>query len=73
MNPKLNIKTYAVKKGCKILAEDLMGNTAYDITDFVEISDGKLEIPGEIISEIGTSENEKGDTSEPGLVLKVEN
>lgn len=70
---KLNIKTSAVKDGCRIFAQDLIGETAYDITEFVTVSNGKLEIPGEIISEIGTLENEKGDTSEPGLILKVEN
>ena len=69
---KLKIKTNSAKNGCKVLMQDLIGETAYDITDFVTFSEKMLEIPGEIISEIGTSENDKGDTSEPGLVLKIE-
>ena len=39
----------------------------------VTVNDGTLEIPGNLIHEIGTSENGANDTSEPGLVIKVEN
>lgn len=54
----------------KILAEDLAGDYAYDITDKVKFTGNKVIISGDIIHNIGTSEQEIDDTSEPGMVLK---
>lgn len=58
--------------GCKILMQDLKGDFAYDVTEDVTIADGILEIPGNLIFEIGTSENCENDTSEPGVIIKIE-
>ena len=66
INSKLDLS------GCKILMQDLKGDFAYDVTDDVTIADGILEIPGNLIYEIGTSENCENDTSEPGVIIKIE-
>lgn len=55
----------------KVLAQDLADDKAYDITAFVEISDGRITIPGNLIEEIGILAQPEGDTSEPGLVIKI--
>lgn len=57
-------------EAAKILAQDLAGEYSYDITEDVIIKDNKAVIPGDIIHTIGTSEQEPGDTSEPGIVIK---
>ena len=69
----LRIKTTSAKDGCRVLMQDLMSDVAFDVTEYVSVNDGTLEIPGNLIHEIGTSENGANDTSEPGLVIKVEN
>lgn len=61
----------AFDKISSVLMQDLAGNSAYDITDAVIFNGGKLTVPGELISEIGTSAQPEGDTSEPGVVIKV--
>ena len=58
-------------KICRVLMQDLASDTAYDITDLVTFSGSKLTIPGELIEKIGTSAQPKGDTSEPGVVIKL--
>ena len=68
----LTIKTTSAKDGCRVLMQDLISDAAFDVTDYVSVSDGTLEISGNLIHEIGTSENGANDTSEPGLVIKVE-
>ncbi len=57
-------------KPAKILAQDLAGDSSYDITEIVKTKGNKAVIPGELIHRIGTSEQEADDTSEPGLVIK---
>lgn len=52
-------------------AQDLIGNTAYDITPFVKTGKDSIIIDGELISRIGTSFASEGDTSEPGMLLKI--
>ncbi len=54
-----------------IWAQDLLANSATDIKSKVKIEGNKITIPGELIDEIGTSENDKGDISSPGLVIRV--
>ncbi len=51
--------------------QDLLGKEAYDVTDRVELSDGRVRVPGDVIHEIGTCRAHPGDTSEPGLVLTI--
>ena len=67
----LGIKTASAKAGCRVLMQDLLAETAFDVTEYVSVSDGTLEIPGNLIHEIGTSENGENDTSEPGLIIKI--
>ena len=54
----------------KILAQDLAGEYSQDITNMVSIEGNMAIIPGDIIHNIGTSEQEETDTSEPGMVIK---
>lgn len=57
---------------CKrILAQDIAGTTAWDITEHVIKEPGKITIPGEWISLIGTLAQPQHDTSEPGVVLAL--
>jgi hypothetical protein len=53
----------------RILAQDLAGNKATDITTQVIRKGNKFIIPGNIIDKVGLSAASKGDKSEPGLVL----
>ena len=69
----LKIKTTAAKDSCRVLMQDLIADAAFDVTELVTVNDGVLEIPGSLIHEIGTYENAENDTSEPGIVLKIEN
>ena len=60
------------KKACKqVLMQDLAGDKAYDITEQVTFENNTLAIPGDLIHKIGTSAQPEGDTSEPGVVLKL--
>lgn len=54
-----------------VLAQDLLSTSAMDISDQVEIEKNEIRIPGQLIEEIGTMENDEGDISVPGLVLKI--
>ncbi len=54
----------------RILAQDLAGDSSVDITEYVKIEKHRVVIHGQIIHEIGTSEQKMNDTSEPGLVIK---
>ena len=51
--------------------QDLASNTAFNVTKDVQLKDGKVIISGELISRIGTSEQPDGDTSEPGVIVKL--
>ena len=55
----------------KIYAQDLLSPHASEITDRVSVSGSIVKIPGELIDDIGTRENDDGDISVPGLVLKI--
>lgn len=56
-----------------ILAQDLMGKEAEDITgeDGVEVDGNTVTFSGELLKEIGLSAGTKGDTSDPGLVILI--
>lgn len=69
----LVLRSRAVRPDSRILMQDLLLTEALDVTDACEITDGCVMIPGELISHIGQMGNHEGDTSEPGLVLKIEN
>lgn len=54
-----------------VLMQDLAAESAYDITDEVEIKENKIVIPGELISRLGRSEQGEDDTSEPGVLVRI--
>ncbi len=54
-----------------VYMQDLAGDTALDITDESEISNGQIIIHGDIVHSIGTSAQPSADTSEPGVVIKL--
>jgi len=57
---------------CRIAAQDLAYETAYDITTYVNITGHTLIIPGTVIDAIGTMAQNDADTSEPGLILTIQ-
>ncbi len=56
-----------------VWAQDLLSGQAMDISGLVKIEKNVMHIPGDLIEEIGTSENDEGDISAPGLVIKLNN
>jgi len=65
----LTIQVSQPKKFSKILAQDLAGTTAEDITQEVVQNGNKFTIPGTVIERVGLSAATAGDKSEPGMVL----
>ena len=55
----------------KVLAQDLAGDKAVDITSEVKIEGCKLTIQGEIIRKVGLMASSPGDLSAPGLVIRI--
>jgi len=53
----------------RILAQDLAGDEARDITDLCPIQANFLTVPGSVLREVGLEASTPGDVSEPGLVL----
>lgn len=67
----LSLKTALDLSHIRVLAQDLAGETAFDITAYVSCADGSITLPGALIEEIGTAAQPSDDTSEPGLVLAL--
>lgn len=59
------------KSGLHVMAQDLAGNEAVDITREVTIHGHRLVIPGRTIQRIGLQASTPGDKSAPGLVVKM--
>lgn len=57
--------------GLTILAQDLKGCTAFDITGLVTAECNKLVLSGELLKAIGTEAAAANDPSEPALVLQI--
>lgn len=55
----------------KVWAQDLLADTADDITADVLFEANTLVIPGELIDRVGTSAGSGGDISVPGLLLRI--
>ncbi len=55
----------------RVLAQDLAGAQAEDITAQVTIKDATLRLPGPLLKRVGLSAATKGDISDPGLVLVI--
>jgi hypothetical protein len=53
----------------KILAQDLAGANAVDITGSVQLRGNRLHIPGRVIRDVGLRAGTPGDLSSPGLVI----
>jgi hypothetical protein len=53
----------------RVLAQDLAGQDAEDITPEVTVAGNTLILPGPLIERVGLSAASKGDISDPGLVL----
>lgn len=69
-----SLKLKTGRSGIKrVLMQDIAEDTAYDVTDEVEISDGAVTIDGELIHRIGTLAQPEGDTSEPGVCICLQN
>lgn len=56
-----------------VLIQDLADTDAYDITDSVTFNGDTVIVRGDIISKIGTHAQPKYDTSEPGVVIYLDN
>lgn len=54
-----------------VLIQDLADVEAYDITNLVTIGGNEVIISGDIISKIGTMAQPIDDTSEPGVIIKL--
>jgi hypothetical protein len=67
----LTLITTSDLAGKRILAQDLAGNTPLDITREVQVTDGRMTIPGAVIHRVGLMAARPGDVSDPGLVLAV--
>lgn len=55
----------------RILAQDLAGQQARDITDQVAFKDNTVTLPGALIARTGLEAATAGDLSDPGLVLVI--
>lgn len=56
----------------RVIAQDLAGDQAWDITHDVQVRERSLHQPGEIIHRIGLQAATQDDLSSPGLVLAFE-
>ncbi len=55
----------------RVLAQDLAGNEAIDISSLVQVRGKSLYIPGNVIRRIGLHSATPGDLSAPGLVVAI--
>lgn len=58
-------------EGCHVLAQDLAGDEAFDISRQVQIRGSSLKIAGRLIRQIGLHRATEGDLSSPGMVLSI--
>jgi len=56
---------------CRVLAQDLAGDRAVDITERVKLEGETIILPGHLLRRVGLSAASEGDISEPGLVLVI--
>lgn len=59
------------QRGGRILAQDLAGDAAIDVTDSVRVKRSEVIVPGSLIDRIGRTNGTPNDLSMPGLVLTV--
>ena len=58
-------------QGRRVLAQDLAGDEAFDISNEVQVSGDSLRITGKTIRRIGLQNATAGDMSAPGLVISI--
>ena len=58
-------------QGKRVLAQDLIGDEAVDISGMVQVRGKSLYIPGKVIREAGLRNATPGDISAPGLVVVI--
>lgn len=63
--------SHSLPAHARILAQDLAGDHARDVTNQVHISGDMLTVSGALINKIGTEAATPGDLSDPGMVLVV--
>lgn len=63
--------TAPISKDAKILAQDLNGDCAYDITEYATIEDKKITFKGDILRYVGKIARGHNDQSEPSAVIKI--
>ncbi len=55
-----------------VLMQDLADDYAYDVTDSIILSEKSITVPGDLIHKIGTMTQPSEDTSEAGVLIKIE-
>ena len=58
-------------QGKRVLAQDLAGDEAHDISNQVQVHGTSLRVPGKTIREVGLQKATAGDLSAPGLVIAI--
>jgi hypothetical protein len=58
-------------EGKRIIAQDLAGDQAFDISNEVQAQGRRLQIPGNVIRKVGLHNGTAGDLSAPGLVIAI--
>jgi len=58
--------------GYKVFAQDVLANSAENITSRLAITGKRMILSGNIIHKIGTSAGTEGDISEPGLIVSIQ-
>lgn len=57
----------------RILAQDLAGDRAEDVTRQAHVHGNNISFPGSLIDKLGTQAATPGDLSDPGMVLVIQN
>ena len=55
-----------------VLMQDLAADTAVDVSDEIRFQNGQLLLSGALIRDIGTRSQAAGDTSEAGVVIRID-
>lgn len=58
-------------KGRKVLIQDLVGDTSFDVTNKISVSDSALTLSGNDIALFGKSGRDASDTCEPAFLIKL--
>ncbi len=64
--------TAPVSENAKVLAQDLLGDFAYDITEFATVTENRITIDGKVLRYVGKIARGHNDQSEPSLVIKIQ-